>query len=526
MVGIYKPISFANMKKSTIWIVSIIMGTSCLALLYVQTRYIEQIVRSRKQQFDETIFRSLNQVARNLERNETLCYLETLFNEKATVEDSLPVTIGVYNQFVDSSSDYSLSGDKPAYSAFQLKTLTKHPSAAPKVLTVKSRNRISEASQAFQESMRNAYLYQKGVLDEVVYSILYTSSNRLLEERVDYKVLDHDLRTTFEQNGVNIPYHFAVLTTEGREIFRCSDYEQEGEDYSYMQMLFHNDPSNKMGILYVHFPDMRRYIFGSVQLMLPALLFTLILFFTFIFTVYLFVRQKRVTEMKNDFISNMTHEFKTPISSISLAAQMLSDKSVTKSEQMYESLSRVINDETKRLRFLVEKVLQMSFHERDNIAFKQRLIDANALIEGVIKTFSLKVSQNGGSITSSLEATDTTIFVDEMHFTNVIFNLMDNAVKYKRNDVELHLDLRTWNANNKLNISVEDNGIGIAREDLRRVFDKFYRVHTGNKHDVKGFGLGLAYVKKIVTLHKGVITAESKLGQGTKFIITLPIVKK
>lgn len=526
MVGIYKPISFASMKKSTIWIVSIIMGVSCLALLYVQTRYIEQIVRSRKQQFDETIFRSLNQVARNLERNETLCYLETLFNGEAVTEDSLSDAVELYGTFTE-ASDYSLSDDNtPAFSAFQLKTLANHPSAVPKVLTVKSRNRISEASQAFQESVKNAYLYQKGVLDEVVYGILYTSSNKLLEERVDYNVLDHDLRTAFEQNGVNIPYHFAVLTTEGREIFRCADYEKEGEDNCYMQMLFNNDPSSKMGVLHVHFPDMRRYIFGSVQLMLPALAFTLILFFTFIFTVYLFVRQKRVTEMKNDFISNMTHEFKTPISSISLAAQMLSDKSVTKSEQMYENLSRVISDETKRLRFLVEKVLQMSFHERDNIAFKQCPTDANALIEGVIKTFSLKVSKNGGSITSSLEATESMIFVDEMHFTNVIFNLMDNAVKYKRNDVELHLDLRTWNADNKLNISVEDNGIGISREDLRRVFEKFYRVHTGNKHDVKGFGLGLAYVKKIVTLHKGVIKAESKLGQGTKFIITLPIIKE
>ncbi|MBO5182615.1 MAG: HAMP domain-containing histidine kinase [Paraprevotella sp.] len=518
------------MKKSTIWIVSVIMGVSFLALLYLQTRYIEQIVRARKQQFDETVFRSLNQVARNLERNETLRYLEVLLNQKAEETDTLAVVSGQHGnrgEFVGKSYNYAQQGDKPSvYSAFQLKTLVKHPSSTPKVLTVKNRNRISEASKAFQESVKNAYLYQKGVLDEVVYSILYTSSNRSLKERINYKILDYDLRTAFEQNGINIPYHFTVLTSDGREIYRCSDYETEGEENSYMQILFNNDPSNKIGVLYVHFPEMRRYIFGAVQLMLPALAFTLILFFTFIFTVYLFVRQKRISEMKNDFISNMTHEFKTPISSISLAAQMLSDKSVVKSEQMYESLSRVINDETKRLRFQVEKVLQMSFHERDNIAFKQRPVDANALIDGVIKTFSLKVSQNGGEITSSLNATEPTILVDEMHFTNVIFNLMDNAVKYKRNDVDLHLDLQTWNTGNKLNISIEDNGIGISKENLKRVFDKFYRVHTGNKHDVKGFGLGLAYVKRIVSLHKGEIRAESKLGQGTKFIITLPIVKK
>ena len=153
-------------------------------------------------------------------------------------------------------------------------------------------------------------------------------------------------------------------------------------------------------------------------------------------------------------------------------------------------------------------------------------MDAHQLLAGVIKTFTLKVSQNGGSISSDFKAEQSEIYVDEMHFTNVIFNLMDNAVKYKRDDVELHLTLRTWNTGDKINISIEDNGIGIQKDDLKRIFDKFYRVHTGNKHDVKGFGLGLAYVKKIVGLQNGVIHAESEYGHGTKFIITLPTIKK
>ena len=229
--------------------------------------------------------------------------------------------------------------------------------------------------------------------------------------------------------------------------------------------------------------------------------------------------------MKNDFINNLTHEFKTPISSISLAAQMLADDSIKKSEGMYTNLSRVINDETKRLRFQVEKVLQMSLYDRGNIAFKQKQVHANKLIEGVIKTFSLKVEQNGGEITSYLNAESDLIYVDEMHFTNVIFNLMDNAVKYKRDDVDMHLTVSTWNVGDKLMISVEDNGVGIQKDDLKRVFDKFYRVNTGYKHDVKGFGLGLAYVKKMVELHKGNIKAESEFGNGTRFIITLTTLK-
>ena len=152
-------------------------------------------------------------------------------------------------------------------------------------------------------------------------------------------------------------------------------------------------------------------------------------------------------------------------------------------------------------------------------------IDANELITGVINTFALKVEKHNGKITSNLEAVEPMIFVDEMHFTNVLFNLMDNAVKYKRPDEELLLDVRTWNEPGKLFISIQDNGIGIKKEDLKKIFDKFYRVHTGNLHDVKGFGLGLAYVKKIVQDLKGTIRAESEVGVGTKFIIALPLLK-
>ena len=221
----------------------------------------------------------------------------------------------------------------------------------------------------------------------------------------------------------------------------------------------------------------------------------------------------------------MTHEFKTPISTISLAAQMLQDPAVGKSPAMFQHISSVINDETKRLRFQVEKVLQMSMFERQKASLKMKDVNANEMINGVVNTFALKVEKYNGLITSNLDAECPWIFVDEMHFTNVIFNLLDNAVKYKKPEGELHLNVRTWNESGKLYISIQDNGIGIKKEDLKKIFDKFYRVHTGNLHDVKGFGLGLAYVKKIIQDHKGTIRAESELNVGTKFIIVLPILK-
>ena len=472
------------MKRSTIWIVSVIIGVSFLGLLLLQMRYIEQMVKMRKEQFDESVVRSLNQASRNLEQNETFRYLENFTRDNLSPSsDSLPkLYMGGAVGTADASNGVGAAhGGEKIYSDFELHTIVKHPSTMPKVLRIERNNSIDEATRSFQEYVKNAYVYHKGLLDEVIYTILYKASEKPLEERINFKLLDQDIRNALENNGISIPYHFTVATNDGREVYRCPDYEEKGKDYSYSQVLFRNDPAGKIGIVRIHFPDMNSYLLETARMMIPALAFTIILFVTFVFTIYVIFRQKKVTEMKNDFINNMTHEFKTPISSISLAAQMLSDQSIKKSEAMYENLSRVINDETKRLRFQVEKVLQMSLYDRDNIAFKQKELDAHQLLAGV---------------------------------------------KYKRDDVELHLTLRTWNTGDKINISIEDNGIGIQKDDLKRIFDKFYRVHTGNKHDVKGFGLGLAYVKKIVGLQNGVIHAESEYGHGTKFIITLPTIKK
>ncbi len=229
--------------------------------------------------------------------------------------------------------------------------------------------------------------------------------------------------------------------------------------------------------------------------------------------------------MKNDFMNNMTHELKTPVSTISLAAQMLKDGAITKSPEVFKHISGVINDETERLSFQVEKVLQMSLFEKQRATLKLKELDANDIVVGVANTFQIKVEKFGGNLDIDLEATESAIEADKMHITNVLFNLLDNAVKYRKEDVPLQLMIRTWNSNNKLYIAVEDNGIGIKKEYVKKIFVRFYRVSTGNRHDVKGFGLGLAYVKKIIEDHKGTIKAESELGKGTKFIICLPIMK-
>ena len=517
------------MKKSTIWLVAVVMGLSFVGLLYLQISYIEEMTKMKREQFNESVNRALYQASRNLEMNETLRYLEKDVNateRRAIKFDSVSSVGGKLNAGIQQSHQYAVAGeDGTIYSSFELKTITLKPSKVPKAMILHSdkESSISEAAKSMQEIIRNRYVYQRALLDEVVYNIIYTASDKPLKERINFKMLDQDIRAELLNNGISIPYHFSVNTSDGREVYRCPDYTEEGEENTYTQVLFRNDPHSKMGVVNIHFPNMSSYIFSSVKFMIPALIFTGVLLITFIFTIVVIFRQKRFSEMRNDFINNMTHEFKTPISSISLAAQMLKDDTITKSPTMLSHLSGVIVDETKRLRFQVEKVLQMSMFDHKKVTFKKRDLELNELVEGVINTFTLKVEASGGKIDSSLAATSSKVYVDEMHLTNVVFNLMDNAVKYKKEDVDIHLNVRTWNDATHVYLSIADNGIGIKKENLKKIFEKFYRVHTGNRHDVKGFGLGLAYVKQIVDLHKGTIHAESELGKGTKFIIKLPL---
>ena len=520
-------LSLRCMRKSTIWVISIVMGLSFLALLYLQVSYFDEVIRTRKAQFDVSVSRSLDLAAHNLELNETLQGLEREMRRTMSAEASRQLDEAYVADSLVSTElqGHNIGSHATANSSFELKTLPGQNTSMERGLALSGKNSIAEASLAYQKEVRKRYHAQKVLLDEVVSAILRETSNKPLKERVNFRVLDQNLKAELLKNGVDIPYHFRVLTRNGDEVYRCADYDDAGAAYAYTKLLFPNDPPSQQGIIKIHFPQMGKYVFASVRYMVPTIAFTIILLIVFIYTIYISFRQKRLSEIKNDFINNMTHEFKTPISTISLAAQMLKDPGVAKSDAMFKHISGIINDETKRLRFQVEKVLQMSMFDQQKATFKRREIDANALLANVVDTFRLKVESYGGTITTDLQATDATVFVDEMHFTNVIFNLMDNAVKYKREDVDLHLDVASHNDGSKIVITIADNGIGIKKEDLKKVFEKFYRVHTGNRHDVKGFGLGLAYVKNVITMHKGTVVAESELGKGTKFIITLPIIK-
>ncbi len=508
------------MKKSLIWLLTVLMALTAIVLLYIQIMYMESMIRMRDDQFSEGVRRSLYAVSSLLEQDETKYFLE---------EDVAQV---------EASSIYAQYGGTPHLGGIKYTFTTRSGVAgdvtlkadAEKIYKIQSESNVASSYNSMREELKGQYLYQKGVIDDVIINIMNKAGDRPIEERADSVAVRRYLKRELENNGLELPFEFAVVNRNGNVFYQSPGFSNVNpatlENSIFVQSLFRNDPPLKKNYLKVYFPSKTKYILNSVKFLIPSFIFTFILLIVFLYTIILAFRQKRLTEMKNDFINNMTHEFKTPISTISLAAQMLNDDSVRKSPTMLQHISGVINDETKRLRFQVEKVLQMSMFDKKKGTLRMQDVDANLLISNVVHTFRLKVEKYGGKIEARFDADDAIVNVDEMHFTNVIFNLLDNAVKYRKEDEPLQLAVTTRDiAQDRLEITISDNGIGIKKDDLKKIFEKFYRVSTGNRHDVKGFGLGLAYVNKMITLMGGEIKAESEPGKGSRFIIILPLLE-
>lgn len=505
------------MKKNIIWLLTVVMSITFVALLYFQIMYLERMVKMRKAQFSETVMRCLNSTSSMLEKNEALFFLQ---------EDVSILESGFYNSPSLNDKNYNFKPENDSLNGndkFSLEVDLDRLQELNQLSYTPHIENIYDRYKDMQATIRSQYLYQKGLLNEIILSILRDSSKRPVYERADSTFIRSYLTTQLAESGLDLPFTFAITSPSNTILYSTSGYTPGLNKGTFTQNLFTNTDNPLR--LSVEFPTLKNYLFSSVRFVIPALAFTLILLVVFLFTIILAFRQKKLSEMKTDFINNMTHELKTPISTISLAAQMLSDDSVQKSSSSLKQLSQVIMDESKRLRFQVEKVLQMSVFENSSTSLKFTELDANSIIQNVINTFKIKVEKYGGKLTYNLEAKDAIVRVDEMHFTNIIYNLLDNAVKYMKPDTEPKLNISTSDSNGFLEIRISDNGIGIRKEDVKRIFEKFYRVHTGNLHDVKGFGLGLAYVKKMITHFNGSITVESELGKGSTFIILIPLVK-
>ena len=235
------------------------------------------------------------------------------------------------------------------------------------------------------------------------------------------------------------------------------------------------------------------------------------------------MNQKKLSEIKSDFINNMTHEFKTPLATISLAVDALKNEKVKSDAEKTNYFTGIIKEENKRMNKQVETILQAALLDKQEVQLNLKKIPAHDLITSALNNINLQVEEKQGELEVHLDAEDDLVMADEVHFTNLINNLLDNAVKYSKDGLQIKLS--TQNYGNQLKIKIEDNGIGMNKETLNRIFEKFYRAHTGNVHNVKGFGLGLSYVKTMVNAHHGTIKAESVLGKGSTFIISIPLVK-
>ncbi|MCF8465392.1 MAG: HAMP domain-containing histidine kinase [Flavobacteriales bacterium] len=356
------------------------------------------------------------------------------------------------------------------------------------------------------------------IFEEIVNVDLYGQS-----DEIDTLALDSLLQQQLKNKGIGAEYAYGIF-----DPFMNAFYlEGETENLDGILASEHKvnlTPGNVFSppkFLSIFFPNQNKYLLRTMWLLLTiSAMFILVIIFSFSFTVSTIIRQKKVSEIKNDFINNMTHELKTPISTISLACQALSDPDIKMREGIVDNYINVIADENKRLAMVVENVLRTAVMDKGELKLKIVDMNVDEVVDQVLQNMNIQLERRGGSFITDLQATNTFVQADKVHLTNVVFNLVDNALKYTEKIPVIKVGTR--NEAQGIVVFVEDNGIGISKENQKKIFDKLYRVPTGNIHNVKGFGLGLSYVKAIVEKHNGWIKVKSELNKGSRFEILIP----
>lgn len=367
---------------------------------------------------------------------------------------------------------------------------------------------------------------QTDLLKDVFKDLLF--SKRPMEQRVNRLMLDSLLKKSLQERGIGIAFEFAIQNDVHRSIlFSTASYRPDSTDSElFKASLFPNELNTIPSQLLVYFPERQAFILQNMSLtLISSVLLLLVILGCFYVAVATILKQKKLSDEKNDFINNMTHEFKTPISTISLAVGMAREQLEMKTDATkVNRYLGIIRDETQRLGGHVEKVLQMALLDRGEIKLKPTTVNVHDIIETVLNNLSVQLEQREGEIDLSFEATHEMVEADELHLTNILTNLIDNANKYSPNVPQISVATRSDETH--VYISVGDKGRGMNKEQQTKIFDPFYRVPTGNVHDVKGFGLGLSYVKKMIEAHGGTIQVESKPNEGSTFTIQLPLQKE
>lgn len=495
----------------------------------MQAYWINNAMEVKEKQFEQSMGRSLNNISNALEREEIVWHL---LNQKGDslleFQDYAGYTIKV-DVTANNMDTTGTMLERGVYLFEENLSTRKIPAREEGVDRINlhgdtiNQQPVIVTKKDLQTKLVREFTDRTVLIENVINSIFRVETD--IKNRVNKEKLEEAINSELMSRGFQIPYEYAVIDNDHEVVFKSDNYSLPPDQKVYSGRLFPEDVFTPPNYLRIYFPSEKNYIFKSLGVMaITSILLTLIIIISSTFTLFIIYRQKKLSEIKNDFINNMTHELKTPISTISLASQMLNDPSIPDESKNISYIGPIIADESKRLGFQVEKVLQMAIFDKGKLKLKTRDVDANELVSTVVGNFALRAKNKNGVIETSLKANKPIIHADEHHFTNMISNLIDNALKYSGDKPEV--EITTMDMPKGLKIKIKDNGIGISPENQKRIFEKFYRVPTGNIHNVKGFGLGLSYVKKIVEVHGGNIKISSDVGKGTEFSIFIPNLDK
>ncbi len=507
------------MKREYTVLLAVFFFLAISALVFIQVRWINSVSGAEDQAFRFGVNDALKEVVSELEKTETY---NRIINE---INPAPPQ---------DQGDDLSNEQGEQSAEARLLEKYGFNPGVRSVIVNRAGRTYLLRSDSIFSESSvgdagteplslsvgATARMTSKIVsIEKIVSRILHETPP--LRDRFTSDELNQQIRKSLDAVGIHLGYECAVRGDLGGIIYRTPNYSERSGANKYLRQLFPNDPVPGNNILSIYFPEEEKYKFSRIAFMaIASMLIALLLIILSTSTFIVIFRQKKLSEIKGDFINNMTHELKTPIATISLASQMLADPKIPEKSRDTQGLAFVINEESNRLRILVERVLQTAIFEKTKIELDKNKTDIHDVILKAVDAFKLQVNGRGGVISTFLDATDPMVYIDEPNFFNVFINLIDNALKYTTRVPEITISTGTYSKG--ITITVSDNGIGIPREHQKHIFEKFYRVPAGNTHNIKGFGLGLSYVRKIVDEHNGTIKVDSQINKGTKIIIHLP----
>jgi two-component system phosphate regulon sensor histidine kinase PhoR len=498
------------------------MSVAMAVFIGIQVYWIKNSLQLRETNFRRTVDDAVNIALINL---------ETIEFARRTTNKTIQILTGDTNFLqlnvpeIQNGSDLDTQGIQMTRQTGSETGTIPTPGRTPKELN-DSNNNLGELPGSISENYSEGAAVRKQImLNYMMNQTLGDEGNKDIETKITVGLIDTLLKQEFASKGLTIEYEFGVFSPDRSKVVleKTGKFHDELLFKGFSFPLFSGSGISTRDFLLLYFPQQSRYNLESLWgMMLLSLLLVLAIIAAFSYSVFTIIRQRKLSELKNDFINNMTHEFKTPISTISLACQALSDKDIPRTNEMYNDYIQIIGDENHRLGEMAEKILQTAILEKGNLHLRTEAIDMHELIADAIHKIAIQIEIRDGVISKSFKAEYPLIKADKVHLSNVIYNLLDNANKYSPRKPQIMVS--TADAENGIYVSVNDKGMGISKANLKRIFEKLYRVPTGDVHNVKGFGLGLSYVKFIVEKHGGSITVDSEPGKGSTFTMFLPYV--